>query len=85
MVFSSGVKDDPLPKYLFGVNLSSFFLELGLVLIQYEYFISLPHGWKISFFPILHTGVCDIPLSHDLSDVTIVLNILVSGATKITF
>lgn len=32
---------------------------------------------------LTHTGVCDIPLSYDLSDVTIVLNILVSGGVKI--
>jgi len=32
---------------------------------------------------LTHTGVCDIPLSYDFSDVTIALNILVSGDMKI--
>lgn len=74
-----------LQNTFFSVHLTFFFLELDLVLIQCECFISLPHGWKISLFPILHTGVCDIPLSHDLSDVTAVLHILVSGGIKIPF
>lgn len=32
---------------------------------------------------LTHTGVCDIPLSYDFSDVTIALNILVSGGMRI--
>lgn len=43
------------------------------------------HEWKTSVFAVFCTGVGDIPLSHDLSDVTVVLNILDSGGIKITF
>lgn len=82
MILSFDAKEDFFSKTPFFCKFNFFFLELEVVLIQCKCFISLPHGWKISFFPMLHTGVCDIPLSHDLSDATAVLHILGSGGIK---